>query len=532
MKKLDFTGTVPLVRLALRRDRIRIPAWVIGISLLFTLIVAAYAEFSIQEMQEMITMASISQGMRLLVSPISAHMTGDLGSFFLFRTSFLICIFVAIMNTQLIIRHTRNNEETGCSEMISSAVVGRYAGLTAGLIVALITNIFLFISLTAGFIANRLPPAGSAAAALSFAVLGFVYAAIATVCAQISASSKGASAIASALLAITFLINSLGNVLGQANERGMGYSSSRLVWLSPIGWTQQVQAFDQNRIVFLVLGVALSVILAITAIILNNRRDIGRGLLAAARGKARATRWLSSPCGLAWRLQRKSLLGWIIALLLIGFIFGAVNQEYGSAIEEIDVFEQFLLSSEYFIYSMIAIVASFIAVFTMQSLLRMRSEEEATLETVLAAPVKRTAWMLGFIVFSLIGTVLILSVFALGTGIAAQSGSREIADFLKAALFHGCAALTMAGLIITIFGFMPRYARITAWLAILTAIFTGPVFGPLLNLPESLRNISPFTHIALLPDQTKASSIVILLLAGVVLSLSGMSAFNKRSLRL
>ena len=72
MKKLDFTGTVPLVRLALRRDRIRIPAWVIGISLLFTLIVAAYAEFSIQEMQEMIA-AEAGTIIPAYISNVDAH---------------------------------------------------------------------------------------------------------------------------------------------------------------------------------------------------------------------------------------------------------------------------------------------------------------------------------------------------------------------------------------------------------------------------------------------------------------------------
>ena len=533
MKKQDFIGTKSLVKLALRRDRIRIPAWVLAIGLYSALVIVAYAEFSAKEMQELITMASISQGMRMLVSPIASDQVGQLGSFFLFRTSFLLSIIVSMMNIQLVTRHTRHNEESGCAEMISSTVAGRYASLAASLITAFIANLTLFALFVLGFIASGLPLEGSIAAAASFALIGMVFACVAAVTSQLSESSRGASGLASITFALAFFINAIGNVMGTVHEQSMGFSSSWIAWLSPVGWINQTQAFDQNRFAVLLLFAGLMLILFPAAVWLSKRRDIGRGILPAKRGPARASRFLTSAPGLAWRLQRKTLLSWMVIMLLIGITFGAVSQEYGASIEQIDVFQQFLLSADYFIFSMIAIVSSVLSLFTLQSLLRMRSEEaEGPLETFLSTPVRRFTWMLSFIGFSLLGTLVLLITFASGAGLAAQSSASETVEFIKASLYHGSAILVIAGLVITMFGLVPKIARGFSWILVMIAVLIGPVLGPMLNLPESIHNLSPFTHIALQPDQTSTAALVILTGIGLLLTLTGLAAFSRRSLKL
>src|SRR5665647_3558178 len=60
----------------------------------------------------------------------------DLGAMALVEGWKVLAIFVALMSAQAVVRHTRQDEETGRAELIGSGVVGRQARLTAALIVA------------------------------------------------------------------------------------------------------------------------------------------------------------------------------------------------------------------------------------------------------------------------------------------------------------------------------------------------------------------------------------------------------------
>ena len=51
-----------------------------------------------------------------------------------------LALGAAFMSTLAVVRHTRQNEETGRAELISSGIVGRYASLTAALIVVVAAN--------------------------------------------------------------------------------------------------------------------------------------------------------------------------------------------------------------------------------------------------------------------------------------------------------------------------------------------------------------------------------------------------------
>src|SRR5690625_5872328 len=60
-----------------------------------------------------------------------------------FATGYAPYLFVlaALMNIFLVIRHTRAEEQSGRAELIRASVTGRFAPLTASLLVAVITNL-------------------------------------------------------------------------------------------------------------------------------------------------------------------------------------------------------------------------------------------------------------------------------------------------------------------------------------------------------------------------------------------------------
>ena len=108
-----------------------------------------------------------------------------------------------------------------------------------------------------------------------------------------------------------------------------------LGWLSPLGWTDQLRAFGDNR--WPVLLVPLAVLLppswaAATAV--QERRDTGAGLLAG-RVTHRSRSWgLGSPVAFAWRADLAVLLAWgagvSVAGMVVGVLLPSVDEYLGS----------------------------------------------------------------------------------------------------------------------------------------------------------------------------------------------------------
>ncbi|MDQ2087992.1 hypothetical protein RBH29_16305 [Herbivorax sp. ANBcel31] len=533
MKKQDYANNKTLLKLAIRRDRIKIPIWLLSIFSVVTLITRVYGDFSVQDMKEITVMASTSPGMRLLIAPLSPESVGELGQFFLMRMSAIIAVLVAMMSIQLIIRHTRNNEETGCSELLSSTVVGRYSSLTSALILAIVSNIIVSILIALGLVLNGLSLEGSLVAGASFGALGILFSAIAGITAQLSESSRGSNGLSAIIIGVLFVLNSIGNVMGTVNVDGMGFESAWAVWISPLGWAQQMHPFDQNNWWILCFFIVSFILLTRIAFVLVNHRDVGRGILSARKGTPTAANWLKNPLGLTFRLQRISLASWIIALLFLGLIFGAASTEFGEIVEDMDAFPHLQRTAEMFMFSLIGLIAAVVSIFTMLSILRIYSEENGgPLESVLSTAVSRTKIFLSYIVFSMLGTIAIIGSFSFGIALASEGNFSQGLEYIKAGLLQATAIIPIAGLIIAIYGLFPKVSKTISWLVVFTALMLGPFFGPMLNLSESVQKISPFSHIAVIPSDISYMNVTILLTVGFVFAIIGIKSFNNRNLSL
>jgi len=130
-----LAGTGALARLAFRRDRIMLPAWVYVIT-------AAIASNSYSLNKLYPTAAAraelaASGGHNPALVFLYGRMWGDsLGAVSAWRYGVWAAIFASLMSIFLVIRHTRADEEAGRLELVGSAAVGRLAALTAALLVA------------------------------------------------------------------------------------------------------------------------------------------------------------------------------------------------------------------------------------------------------------------------------------------------------------------------------------------------------------------------------------------------------------
>ncbi len=238
-----LTGTRRLTRLALRRDRVVLPAWILGLAFFMGATSALFVSDFDDEQQlvQETTIVATNTGMRL----IGLTSGPSVGGYMLHRDFVTIAVLAALMSTLAVVRHTRQNEELGRAELVGAAVVGRYAGLAAAVIVAVAANVVLWLALTVGMVLAGLPASGSLLAGAAVAGVGLAFTGVAAVTCQLGSTARGAIGLTGAVLGVSFLVSGIGNMTGTV-VGGTRVESTWLVWLSPIGWGQQTRPFNDG----------------------------------------------------------------------------------------------------------------------------------------------------------------------------------------------------------------------------------------------------------------------------------------------
>lgn len=526
-----LAGLGTLLRLALRRDRIRLPAWIAGHGLLVIYIGGALPQLAPRE-------ADLSNLTLMLAQPVGRMFTGPAFGldaptyerFFAAGYAPYLVILCALMNIFLITRHTRGEEESGRAELVRANVTGRHTALTAALAVALLANAVAAAVVIGLAIGVGYPVAGSVLVGLSTGLTGMVFAGVAAVTSQLSEFSRAATGMAGAALALAFVLRAMGDMA----EVG----GSALSWVSPLGWAAQTAPYVHDRWAPLLLSAALAALMITCAFALQRRRDFSASFISTRPGTARAHPWLGHPLGLAARLQRGGLLGWGTAVLLLGIVDGAFTQTMIDASDGMPEEFRAVFGAEALVQGYVAFLGAFVitfaaayAVYAMQTL---RAEEGAgRAEVVLATPMSRTAWSTSHVLVIAAGILLITTLTGVGTGLAAATVTGDgalVGEFLLAHLAVVPSALFVLGLCTAMFGWLPRLMPIVGWAAVaLLAIVE--LFGELLDLPDQVRALSPLEHLASVPVES-FELVPFLVVTGIalVLVLLGVLGLGRRQL--
>ncbi|MEU9387488.1 ABC transporter permease, partial [Streptomyces sp. NPDC048279] len=147
MTTLSGTGT--LLRFALRRDRVTTPVW-IAVNALMVLsmpntLKTLYGTES--ERTDLVRQLQTNASFRALIGPL--HDT-SLGGLTAWRVGVYAGLLAAVTGLLVVVRHTREEEESGRAELLASGAVGRRAALTAALLAAAVANGVLALLFTAG----------------------------------------------------------------------------------------------------------------------------------------------------------------------------------------------------------------------------------------------------------------------------------------------------------------------------------------------------------------------------------------------
>jgi ABC-2 type transport system permease protein len=529
-----LTGAGGLARLALRRDRIMLSAWIYALT-----IVAASGGYGVKAVYKTpatraTLAASIHSDPALLF--LYGQLNGSsLGAIASWRYLAYASIGAALMSTFLVVRHTRADEETGRLELVESTAVGRHAPLVVAMLVASVANLVLFVLTGAVLAVSGLPVAGAIAFGLAEIGCGLVFAVVAAVAAQVSGTARGARGIAIAVLGACFLLRGVGDSGG---SHGLAWVS----WLSPIGWAELLRPFAAERWWVLALPVAAAVAGIGLAFALAARRDQGAGLMQPRPGPATAARLLSGPAGLSWRLQRGWLAGWAAGFLVGGLAIGVVTKSIGKLVGSSAAVDKAISKiggqaglTDAYLAACMGLLGLVAAAFAVSVVLRLRSDEEAQrVEPLLASPVSRLRWGGSHLLIALAGTAVVLVAGGIGVGlaygIAASDLSTQLPRLIGAGLVQLPAAAAVAGVGAVAVGLLPRWSGPIGWTVLAVCGFIG-LFGPALNLSRSVLDISPFTHVPKLPGGVfSATPVIWLSAAALALAAVGLAGLRRRDI--
>jgi ABC-2 type transport system permease protein len=490
----QLTGTLALTRFALRRDRVILPTWVAIIVASAVGSAQATIDLYPSVLSRVQASAAVNDVPALLAFYGRIWDPTSLGALSMMKMSAMGAAFLGIFAIMLVIRHTRREEENGRLELVGAAVVGRLASLTAALAVAVLTMLSIGVLTAIGLTMVGLPGTGSWVFGLAWAGVGLSFAAVAAVTAQLTVSARAAAGWAIATIGLSYVLRAVGDTSGTSQESGW------LSWLSPIGWGQQARAFAGDRWWALLVPLAFSCTLAAGAYALSARRDMGAGLVPERSGSGSAPAYLASPVGLAWRLHRASLLAWTLGFAFIGVFMGSIAADVGPFLTS-EQAKEFMTKlggtgviTDAFLATEFAFMAMATASYGITVVMRLRSEEDdGHAEQVLAAAVPRTMWVASHVLVSLAGTTVLCLVLGLSSGLANGAKLGTLAGLessVLAALVYLPAVWVLTGLVVLLFGVLPRLVMLT-WVALVAAVLLGE-FGVLLNLPDWMIAFSPF----------------------------------------
>ncbi len=516
-----WTGVGRLLRLALRRDRIRLSVWVAALTLMMVYapnaIKLAYPEEAQRQARVnlMKTPAAIIMG-----GPMFGGNETDLGAMMANELMLTMIVAASILSILTVIRHTRAEEESGAAELVMSSVVGRFARTHAALILVGGVNAVLAVTMTLAMASTGFGLVDTAAMCLGITGAAMVFGAVAAVTAQLWRQARTATGAAMAVLALAALVRGIGDVIDN--------SGSALSWFSPIAWAQQMRAFVDVRWWPFVLLVVLALGLIALAAVLESRRQFDDGTIPSS-GEHPDAHPIRSVLGLHLTLQRGQTIGWSAGLFLGGLALGSMTKSLLDAAKDNELLQRVLAQqgTDGVYTTMTQFLAAATTAYVVSAVLRLLNDEEKGLgEVVLAGAVSRWRWLLTAVASALIGSTVLMFFAGLGNGLGAGIALGEpqtIVRLTLAGLAFVPAMAVLAGLAAV--GVAVRRGWI-GWLAV-TFVVISLYLGALLRLPEWLVDLSPV-------GQTKAPmddplpALVVMVIAAAALTLVAGVIYRRR----
>jgi len=362
------------------------------------------------------------------------------GGFTVLKVFLTLTVVGAVWGLLGATRLMRGEEDAGRWELLLSggttrraAAAQAMAGLGAGL-----GCLFALTALITVVVGRSSKVHVGVGAALYFALTltagAVMFSALGALTSQLAATRRQAAAYAAWVLGVSYALRLVA-------DAGAGLHA--LVWVSPLGWTEELRPLTGPHPVALVPIAAFTVVVATAAVALAGRRDLGAGVLPD-RDRARPRlRLLGGQGTLVLRLGQPTLVAWVLSVGVTGLLFGLVAKSAGATISGSSVRSVFAklgapgAGTDAYLgvtFLILAVLAGFVAGGQMSAARAEEAEGRAT--HLLARPVARPRWYGTRLATAAVFLVVIGVVAGLSTWLGAASQDSGV----------GLGALVGAGL--------------------------------------------------------------------------------------
>ena len=492
-----WTGTGRMARLELRTGWIGLTVWPLAMAGLVWATAAGARGLYLQPAARAVYGATVGVDPASIAFNGRGYDLGTLGGITVNEVGFFGLLFLPVVAAHLAIRHTRAQEDSGRTELVTAARVGRSAPLAGAALVVALALVLTGLLSALALMANRLPLAGSVYYAAALVLHMIVYLGVGLLAGQVSQTARSAHGLALGAIGAVYLVRALID--------GRSWDAT---WATPMGWLAQVRPYGDLRIWPYVALAALACLLCLAAVVVCGRRDLGAGLVTPRPGPAVGTRRLTGPVGLLWRITRGTAYVWGAGTVTWGFALGLLSQETSRMFDtnpglakafggDASQPEQLMTSVA---AVLVALLSSAVAV---QGMARLGGEEASgRLGLAIAGRFGRTRWWLSAVglLAGQAGCVLGLGGLGYDLGAALASGRvGTIGRGLTACMEYAPAVVLTAAISALLLSASLRIVA-GAWAVFLWSAVVA-MLADTLRLPAWSRDLSPLHHIGRVPFQ-------------------------------
>lgn len=520
-----MNGLVIMVRVHWRTQRRRTLAWVVALATALVGTAAAIAGLYDTPAKISTYAAAVTAGDSLVAINGRVEGIDTLGGVVQNEFGFLAAFLVPLLGISLVARATRGEEEAGRLESLLSGRVSRAVPTLAALLVAAGSVLATVVLFAAGLAATGVPLSRSALYAASLGTLAFTFAGLAAVLAQLTLHVQEVYLWGLLGLAAAYVARGVGDV-----------SQAWVTWLSPLGWVEKAAPFGAMRWWTLLIPLGVAMVLAAAAVTLAGRRDLGSSLLRGGTGAPRSSRWLRSPVGLAARIHRRTILGWLGGALILAATMGLLTHQFIVAVSGNHAMGDAIgMGAGRPQDGYAAVVLLYVAViamgYTVQAVGTIRGEEtDGRVEARLAGPLSRMRWLLAHALVVVSGLVLVVGAASITLAMTtALSGAGPVSPwgFLRAGAAYLPGELLLVAVSLVIFSARPRLFP-WAWV-VFSFVALVALLGPGLHLPGWLLDLAPTTQVGNPPSGTiRALPLVVQVTLTLILAGIAASTFQRR----
>ena len=362
--------------------------------------------------------------------------------------------------------------------------------------------------------------------------------AVGAVASQVMPTRARAAALAAGTFGAAFLLRAAGDAAGSAHF---------LVYVTPLGWVEQLHALGRPQAVWLLPIAGLVGACVWMTLFLAARRDLGASLLADSDAAEPRTALLGSPIGIAVRLSWQATTRWLAVVIVAGVLYGALARSAGQAFatsgslrrlsgDLTHAAEADLVSTGARAYAGIIflLLATLLMAYAASAVGKLREDEaEGYLDNLVVRPVSRQRWLTGRValIFAVIVVAAVLGGIVFWIAAAAEHTGLDFGQLARAGLNSAAPAVALAGLGVLLLGLLPRLVTVACWVIVAWA-FMLDLLGAVIPVNHWLMDTSLLRHLAPAPAASPNWRVGVTYLAiGAAAAVLGGWRFTRRDLR-